>query len=188
MEHLTNEKEFKRPVMIPTLSADHPEYERFGGYWRGGVWAPTNYMVMKALAEYGYDDLAYEIACNYVSAVTTVFEKDGTVYENYAPEEMRKGEPALGEFVGWTGLAPISILFEYVFGIRPEASKKRIVWHVYRLEKHGVEQYPFGDGCIDLVCEARTSEDEKPSVTVRSKDKIEVEVVYKGGSFVVKTE
>ena len=39
--HLDNEAEFKRPHRVPTLSADHPLYEEYGGSWKGGVWAPT---------------------------------------------------------------------------------------------------------------------------------------------------
>lgn len=60
--HLENPEEFKRPNRIPSLSADHPEYDPNGGYWRGGVWAPTNYMVLKGLAHVGETGLAHQIA------------------------------------------------------------------------------------------------------------------------------
>lgn len=186
--HLANEREFKRPCMLPTLSADHPEYERLGGYWRGGVWAPTNYMVLKALEKYGYNDLAYQIACNYVGNVVEVFSKDGTVYENYAPEEIRKGDPALGDFVGWTGLAPISILFEYVFGLRAEAANKKIVWYVNRTERHGVKRYPLGDTFVDLICEKRGSKEEKPHITINCPEDILVEIVWNGQREIIKNQ
>ena len=180
--HLDNEKEFKRPTRIPTLSADHPEYERLGGYWRGGVWAPTNYMVLKGLEKYGYNDLAYEIACNYLETVVEVFKNTGTVYENYSPEEKRQGFPALDEFVGWTGLAPISVLLEYVFGIRPQAQERKIIWRINRLEKHGVQRYPLGDATVELVCESRSTLEEKPCVTIKSDRPITVELVWQGGA------
>lgn len=179
--HLDNEKEFKRPCRVPSLSADHPQYEKLGGYWKGGVWAPTNYMVLKGLDRYGYNDLAHEIACNYLENVVSVFNNDCTLYENYAPELPHKGDPAGKEFVGWTGLAPISILFEYVFGIRPDATNKKITWYVNLTERHGVKRYPLGDIFVDLICEKRSSVKEKPNIVVNSPVNIIVEVVWDGG-------
>jgi len=44
--HLENPKEFKRPHRVPSLSFDHALYQSDGGYWRGGVWPPTNYMIL----------------------------------------------------------------------------------------------------------------------------------------------
>ena len=49
-----------------------------------------------------------------------------------------KGNPARADFVGWTGLTPISVLFEYVFGIKPHADKKKILWCVDLLDRHGI--------------------------------------------------
>lgn len=177
--HLDNENEFKRPFRIPSLSADNPDYYEYGDYWRGSVWAPTNYMVLKALDKYGYNDLAYDIATNYLENVVSVFKKDGTIYENYAPEHIERGSHSKDEFVGWTGLAPINIMFEYVFGIRPDAENKKIVWHINRLERHGIKNYPLGDSTVDLICEARNSPDERPVVTVSGDNNITVEVVWK---------
>ena len=184
--HLDNEAEFKRTFRIPSLSADHPEYDEKGDYWRGGVWAPTNYMVLKALDRYGYQTLAYEIACNYVENVVKIFDREGTIYENYSSEHLCKGDPARRDFVGWTGLAPITILFEYVFGIRPDAANKKIVWHVNCLERHGVCQYPLGDQLIDLICEARNSAEEEPRITVRGD--VTVEVIWNGKRMLLQGE
>lgn len=186
--HLDNEKEFKRPVRIPTLSADHPDYVEDGHYWRGGVWAPTNYMVMKGLDKYGYQKLAHEIALNYVGNVVDLYVRDGTIYENYAPEFKGHGNPCKTEFVGWTGLAPISILFEYVFGIRPDAAEKKITWHVNLTEAHGIRQYPLGDILVDLECAARESAEEKPRITVRSTEKVTVEILWNGTREIIESE
>lgn len=177
--HLDCEKEFKRPFRVPSLSADNPEYQGDGGYWRGGVWAPTNYMVLKGLEKNGYNDLAYSIARNCFENVVSVFRNDGTIYENYAPESENKGQPAKNNFVGWSGLFPISILFEYVFGIRAVTKENKIVWDIRILEKHGVQKYPFKNLSVDLVCQERSSEDEEPIVTAISQEPIEIEIRYK---------
>ena len=132
--HLDNEKEFKRPMRVPTLSADHKDYNPNGEYWKGSVWAPTNYMVLKGLEKNGYNQLAHDIAKNCLENVVDVFNKEGTIFENYAPESAKQGEPAKRDFVGWSGLFPISILYEFVFGIRPYAREKKIIWDVRLLE------------------------------------------------------
>ena len=182
--HLDDEKEFKRPNRIPSLSADDPRYDPKGGYWRGGVWAPTNYMTLCGLHRYGFDGLAFEIARDYLNNVVEVFRKEGTVFENYAPEQCSPGfapGKAKADFVGWTGLALINILFESVFGIHPDAQNKLIVWNVRLTEKHGILQYPFAGGTLALCCEARASEGEEPQVTVTGDVPVTVEVVWKGG-------
>lgn len=185
--HLDNEAEFKRPNRVPALSADSPFYNKeTGGYWRGGIWAPTNYMVLCGLAKHGYNELAYDIAEAYVRNVVEVFNQTGTVYENYAPEKAMPGE-AKADFVGWTGLAPVSILFEYLFGIRPDAYHKKITWYIRRTERHGIEQYPLGDVTVNLICEARASEAEKPVVHVEADSHVTVEIIWNGQSEIIGT-
>jgi glycogen debranching enzyme len=178
VSHLKNKDEFNRPFRIPTLSADHPEYRGDGEYWRGGVWAPTNYMVLKGLEKNGYEDLAYDIGRNCLENVISVFEKDKTLYENYAPESASCGNPAKKDFVGWSGLFPINILFEYVFGIRPFARENKIIWNVHLTDKHGIMNYPLNDLTVDLICEERANADDEPTVTVLCDKPIEIEIRY----------
>ena len=182
--HLEDENGFKTPNRVPCLSVDHSWYGKAGGYWCGGVWAPTNYMILKGLDKYGKYKLSHEIAMDYLYAVVEVFKETNTVFENYAPEYVNDGKPAkgeiaMGDFVGWTGLAPISILFEYIFGIKPDAGQKKITWDVTLLERHGIEQYPFGvDGEMTLMCEARSNANEKPVITFESNIPVTLEVIW----------
>ncbi len=184
--HLDNEAEFKRHNRIPSLSADHDGYKADGGYWQGGVWAPTNYMTMCGLHKYGYNRLAHEIACDYLRTVVNVYNESGTLYENYAPESDSIGNPAKPDFVGWTGLAPISIMFEYVFGIHPNAQQKKLTWHINLTEKHGIRQYPLGDATVDLICHERASYDAAPSIALRSDKPITLEIEWNGNRKVYK--
>ena len=186
ISHLENKNEFDSPIGIPALSKDHPLYDKTGGYWLGGVWAPTNYMVLKGLDKYGKYSLSHKIGTKLLDSVVSVFEREGTVFENYAPELSEnglptKGNPAVSDFVGWTGLVPISILFEYVFGIKPDAENGRIIWDINLLEKHGIEKYPFcNTGELTLICNKRNSHDEKPEITVISNIPVELEIIWGG--------
>jgi hypothetical protein len=180
--HLDAPATFKRPHRVPTLAADHPQYSAQGDYWLGSVWAPTNYMVLRGLTRAGYDRLAHEIALNHHGNVVAVFERTGTVWENYAPESAAPGNIAKDDFVGWTGLPPVAVLFEYVFGLRADCQTNTLTWDVRLLEEHGVRQYPFGrDGLLDLRCEARSSASQRPAVHVTSNIPLALRVFWEGG-------
>lgn len=178
--HLENPAEFKRPHRIPSLSADHPDYKENGDYWKGGVWAPTNYMVLKGLERTGYQELAYEIARNHLENVAHVYKNTGTLWENYMPECAAPGEPARPDFVGWTGLSSIAVLIEYVLGIRADAKGNRIIWDIHLTEKHGIRNYPYGGQLVSLECEARQSEEEEPKIQIQSEHPVQVEVRWNG--------
>lgn len=183
LAHLENEAEFNRPHRVPSLSADHPEYRADGGYWLGAIWAPTNYMILRGLTQVGRDALAHTIAINHLDNVVAVYQQTGTVWENYAPESAAPGKPAKADFVGWTGLPPVAVLLEYVFGLRPDVEQARLLWDVRLLEEHGVRQYPFGgEGLLDLYCAARTSPAEEPTIRASANIPLELVIRWEGGS------
>jgi hypothetical protein len=204
--HLDDPKEFKRVHRIPALSADDPEYSPTGGYWCGGIWAPTNYMTLKGLDGNGYDSLAHEIAINHLDCVVKVFESDArwtgadqfrnffhlekldyddhnTLWETYAPDEIAPGEHSKPGYVGWTGIPPIAVLIEDVFGISENAPENRLIWKVCLTDEHGVHRYPFGsNGMLDLKCNARLSPTDRPSIEVHSNVPLKLNLLWEGGA------
>jgi hypothetical protein len=142
-------------------------------------------MVLKGLEKYGYDKLSHEIASDYLRNVVEVFNESGTLYENYSPEKAAKGD-AKADFVGWTGLAPISVMFEYVFGIKGHAQEQTITWNVNLLERHGIEGYRLGDNVVDLICHERASADKKPVIEIKAEKPVTVEIIWDGGSETIK--
>lgn len=187
--HLTNPAEFERPHPIPSLTADHPEYQPAGDYWRGGVWSCTNYMTFQGLNRYGYGELAHKIARKHLDMFTRVYKDTGTIWENYSPEKAFPGDPAKPDFVGWSGLTPITILFEHVFGIQSFVPENRITWDVHLLDKHGIHNYPFGkDGVLTLACEKRSNAAEKPKITFQANRPVELQVTWDGGNETMKSE
>jgi hypothetical protein len=180
--HLEDPESFGRPHRVPSLSADHQEYDPGGGYWLGGVWPPTNYMVLRGLDRAGYNDLAHEISREDLDHVIEVFQQTGTLWENYAAERTAPGNRAKGDFVGWSGLAPVAELFEYVFGLRADAFSGRLLWDVRLLENHGVQRYPFGrNGVLDLSCATRSSATQEPKIQVSSTVPLELVIRWEGG-------
>ena len=113
--HLTNPKTFGLPCGVPGLAADDTEFgvEKVY-YWRGPVWAPTMYMTLRGLRRYGRMDLAKDIAKRFYTAAYKIWEKTGTIWENYSPLQCEKESPAASpDFCGWSALIPITIYREF---------------------------------------------------------------------------
>jgi len=181
--HLENENEFARPHRPVTLSADNPSYKPDGDYWCGGVWAPTTYMVLKGLTFQKQDSLARAIAENHFENVIRVYNETGTFWENYAPEKGYFPSNSRRDFVGWTGITPINVLLEYIFGIRPQPEAGVIVWDIRLTDAFGVKNYPFGtDTTIDFQCAKRKKTTDKPKIKISSNKNFTLQLVWDGGS------
>jgi hypothetical protein len=150
---LENPNTFSTTHRVPTLAADEPGFDPYGGYWNGAVWAPTDKMVVAGLEKYGYQELARKIALNHLQNVVEIFKDTGTVWENYAPQHICPGKPAKGDFVGWTGIGPIAFFIEYAIGIRADAAANRITWDIRSSKRVGIERFWFGGKTVSLICE-----------------------------------
>jgi hypothetical protein len=158
MNHLKNPKTFGRLDPVPTCAADEPGYLSTGGYWRGAVWAPTNTMVIRGLENYGYNDLARSIALKHLQITANVFEKTGTIWENYAPDSENPGRNTDSslvnkDFVGWSGIGPILYLLEYSVGLKPDAPANKLTWRIHSTHRVGCERYRFNGHVATLVAQ-----------------------------------
>jgi hypothetical protein len=110
--------------------------------------------------------------------VVRCFSATGTLWENMSPEPApgaargappAPGAPAKPDFVGWGGIGPVAVLFEYVFGLRADAPAGSLTWDVRLLDAHGVRRLPLGQrGDVDVACAGRGAFDEPPRVTLRA--------------------
>ncbi len=181
VEQLRDEEEFMTANPIPTMPKSNSHFDETGNYWRGGVWAPMNYMVLKGLEKNGYDNLCFEIGSKHLEHVVRVFKETGTLWENYRPNEAKRGEPSKPNFVGWTGLSPISIFIEYVLGIRFDYEAEQLIWNVNLLEEHGIEHLPFGKyNFASLKCNKRKSKNEEPLITYLGENKPRLVISWDG--------
>jgi glycogen debranching enzyme len=114
LRHLTDPATFWRRVPVASYPADQPGYAPEGGYWRGGVWAPTNYMVLRGLQRYRQHALARRLARQYYDGVAEVYRNTATFWENYAPDARQPGHPARPDFCGWSAIAPITLRREFI--------------------------------------------------------------------------
>ena len=159
VDHMFNENEFYTKIPFATLSKDDPNYDPAGGYWLGGVWAPTNLAAVKGLCALGYHEHARESAYKYLDGMCRV-ERDpayGSIWECYAPESYRPASTEYNtlsrdEFVGWSGVAPITMLIENIIGLEFRADCNEVIFRLNCREKCGLENMMFGKNKISVVC------------------------------------
>ena len=178
-EHLKNPAEFFTPHLFPSLSKSDEVYDPFGHYWRGGVWAPTNFAVIKGIAKFDLQ-FAFEAAQNHIKNMSMVYEDfipqnfnkrmptihekniqrngDGIkqIWETYSPEY---SAPATRwdskllvrqNFCGWSGVGPIALLIENVLGIEVRGDLNTIRWNPMLDENQGIDNLQLGTGKVDL--------------------------------------
>ncbi|MDO8550323.1 MAG: trehalase family glycosidase [Ignavibacteria bacterium] len=89
IQKLTDPKKFWRKYGVPTLAADEEWYSPYVDYcckWNGPVWLLWDYMVLNGLKNYGYDEIASELADKMMLAVTTQLSKNHNFWESFSPD------------------------------------------------------------------------------------------------------
>jgi hypothetical protein len=162
---LNDPRTFNRRHRVPTLAADEKGYDPHGGYWKGSAWAPTETMVIRGLERAGHGELAREIALNHLQNIGEIFQKTGTVWENYAADFAAQGNDSRPDFVGWTGIGPVLYFIEFAIGLKPDAPANTLTWDIRAQKRCGCERYRFNGHVADLVA---TPQDGKWEIRVHS--------------------
>jgi neutral trehalase len=103
-DHLLNTNEFWLSYPIATYAKTQPDfYEGVKSTecnWRGNAWIPTNYMIFHGLLQYGYNDVARQLA---LRTFEMVLDRNSVTREFY------NSDTGLGNgmnpFWGWSTLA-----------------------------------------------------------------------------------
>lgn len=195
VDHLKNPDEFWREMVFPSLSASHAEYKSNGGYWRGAIWAPTNCAIIKGLETAGYNEFAKEASERYVQGIYEVFLQTGTLWENYAPDRTEAGilNPGVHDysedyfcrkdFVGWTGLGPISLLIENILGFRMNGADKVLTYYLQRTDRHGIQNLTMADVTTSVITENRKADENQANITVESDKPYTLVIIFKGEEY-----
>jgi len=148
IEHLVDPHEFGIENPFPTLAVKDKRFDPQGAGYRGGVYPPLVYMVIKGLEKYQRHDLAREFAIRHLYHVLdglyTSNGKKGSLYEAYAPHTEgpakwpgKKGFPRT-MFVTYTALTTISLMLENIIGLEISLPRKTVDWTIPTLEAMGI--------------------------------------------------
>ncbi|MEM2314271.1 MAG: trehalase family glycosidase, partial [Candidatus Bathyarchaeia archaeon] len=103
VEHLLNPGEFWTRFPLPTVSADHKEYDP-KGYWRGRSWINILWFTYHGLKKYGFTEEARRLA----EKALDIMASGPTCNENY---NSLTGEPLGAPDFGWSTLM-VTILMD----------------------------------------------------------------------------
>lgn len=184
-EHILNPNEFWTQHPVPSLSKDDPNYDPQGNYWLGGVWAPTNYMLVNGLKKRGWQSLAKDIAMRHLDAMSKIYENENyrNIWEAYSPEHFRPAtkehaQEALvrSDFVGWSALGPIAMLIENIIGLTFNAAENSILWEIDSIESHGMQNLKFNGATVSLMAERHSSPGAKRKLVVETSRELKLDI------------
>lgn len=103
--HLLNEEEFWGEYVFPMISRSDPSFEE-QEYWRGRIWAPTNFLVTEGLRRAGLTKIASEAVRKGLNLFIRCWKSRGVVGENYNAITGEAAEPskASDRFYHWGAL------------------------------------------------------------------------------------
>lgn len=176
VRHLFDPETFYSKIPFASLSMDDPNYDCDGGYWLGSVWAPTNFAAIRGISDFGRPELAREAAIRYLEAICAV-EKDpiyGSIWECYAPEQERPatteaGDLVRADFVGWSGIGPITMLIETIIGLRFDARENRVDFRIFPNQCCGLRNMHFNGNVVSVECTEYIPVQGKSTIKVSAK-------------------
>jgi neutral trehalase len=160
--HLRNPATFGTEHPFPTLSADHPLFSADGEGFRGGVYPPFNFMVIKGLEKYQHWDLARESAIRHLYYILEGFlpsatEEKGDLWEAYKPSKggyaTLTGSPEYPKkrYLLYTALSTIAVMIETIIGITISLPRKTVDWIIPNLEIMGIENLSLKRNLITIL-------------------------------------
>jgi len=93
--------EFWRPFGIPSLSAREDYYCPIG-YWNGPVWVQWEYLLFRGLKDYGYHQIAEELANRVMNNMIYHLKSDHQFWEFYSADDHQAG---WNKTYFWAGIA-----------------------------------------------------------------------------------
>ena len=162
-EALTNPELLGGAVPGLSLARNDIDFCEDGHYWRGSLWVPTAYTVVKGIEKYGKFALAHDISCKILDHMSKTYRdfEPHTIWECYNPNLPQPAQSCddpptcvRKDFCGWSALAPISLFIENIIGIHSvDAFKKEIKWSLPPVPAGtlGLRNLRFGDITTSLV-------------------------------------
>ncbi|MEM7107350.1 MAG: hypothetical protein AAF519_03920 [Bacteroidota bacterium] len=93
-----------------------------------------------------------------------------TIWENYAPDSITPGSNSRPDFVGWSGIAPITFFIEHAIGVKADAPNNTIEWVIQSEDRVGIEDFWFGENTVDMIC-GKADKKGRREVRVTGKDR-----------------
>lgn len=159
--HLQNPSTFGTENPFPSLAADEEAFSERGTGFRGSVYPPFTFMVIKGLEKHGKYQLARECSIRHLYYMVDTLHPEGTergtVWEAYLP---RKDGPAQWPgkkgfprelFITYTALSTVALMIENIIGLYVSLPRKTVDWIVPTLEIMGIENLSLKRNMITIL-------------------------------------
>ena len=155
-QHILNPAEFNGHFPVPTIAYDDPRYyhdkppfqdKSPAGLWRGNLWMPETWIIVKGLYKYGYEAEANDMAGRLIDMMAHQSASVGQFQQfAFSPAEWYNSENGLGQnnrAFSWSSAVALDFLLgnyqnERVVGANPERDR--------RIEGHVREIFDFDSG------------------------------------------
>jgi len=155
-QHILNPEEFNGHFPIPTVACDDPRYyhdkppfqdKSPAGLWRGNLWMPEAWVIVKGLYKYGYEAEANDMVGRLIEMMSHQSASVGEFQQfAYSPAEWYNSENGLGQnnrAFSWSSAVALDFLLgnyqnERVVGTDRERDQ--------RIEGHVREIFDFASG------------------------------------------
>ena len=138
--HILNPKEFNGPYPVPTIAYNDPRYykqkpprsDQEGGLWRGNIWLPEAWIIVKGLYKYGYEAEAKDIARRLTDMMShqAQFTANNPQFACVPAEyyDSRNGQAQNNRRFSWTSAVAMDFLLgnyenERMLGTNPERDR-----------------------------------------------------------------
>jgi neutral trehalase len=159
--HIKNPETFGLEHPFPTLAGNEPAFEKTGMGFRGSVYPPFTFMVIKGLEKYGAYDLARASAIRHLYYMLDTLHPEGKekgdTFEAYAPRSEgpskwpgKEGFPR-PQFLTYTALSTIALMIENVIGLYISLPRKTVDWIIPTLEIMGIENLSLKRNLITIL-------------------------------------
>ncbi len=157
---------------FPTLSADHPDYDRKGNGYCGSVITAFTFMVIKGLEKYNFYEFARDCAIRHLYFILDSMhaaadqgehgeghQKDHKpiVWSAYQPQAEGKavweGHPEwpYPHYLPFNGLASVTLMIENIVGLYASLPRKTVDWIIPNLEIMGIENLSLKRNMVTIL-------------------------------------
>ena len=157
---------------FPTLSADHPEYDKKGNGFCGSVITAFTFMVIKGLEKYNFYEFARDCAIRHLYFILDSMhatadhgehgeghQKDHKpiVWSAYQPQAEGKAiwedhpEWPYPHYLPYNGLASVTLMIENIVGLYASLPRKTVDWIIPNLEIMGIENLSLKRNMVTIL-------------------------------------
>lgn len=155
---------------FPTLSADHPLYDRKGNGYCGSVVPAFTFMVIKGLEKYNFYEFARDCAIRHLYFVLDTMHQNSEhregghqrdhkpiMWSAYQPQSEGKAhwdavpDWPYPHYLPFNGLTTVTLMIENIVGLYISLPRKTVDWIIPNLEIMGIENLSLKRNMITIL-------------------------------------